>query len=113
MENKEWYIKPLDTKKIHHGCLNCGGTEDILSMDTVLYNSFGGWKITKNGELFFEEDMDKEWLKNKKMNEIEQIAKKDPDNDWRAIVYLPLRGATYQRYADNKWVCIESNEGFA
>jgi len=37
-----WYVNPLDTKKIFHGCLNCGGTEQTLDLETRLYNGFGG-----------------------------------------------------------------------
>lgn len=110
-----WYIKPLDTKKIFHGCLNCGGTGQTLDLETRLYNGFGGWTITKDGELYFMENPSEEkaWEEWKQMKEIEEEAKKDPDHDWRAEVFLPLRGATYQRHGEGKWVVIESNQGFA
>ena len=36
----------------------------------------------------------------------------DQNHDWRAIFDLALRGGTYQRHGDNKWVLIESNQGF-
>lgn len=112
-----WYIKPLDTKKIFHGCLNCGGTEQILGLETRLYNGFGGWSITKDGKLYFEESPllseEKKWNEWKQLKEIEKEAKKDPNHDWRAIFDLALRGGQYQRHGDNKWVLIESNRGFA
>jgi len=114
-KRKQWYMKPVRKDKIHHGCLVCGGTEQILELDTRLYNGFGGWSVTKDGELFFQEDCskDKKWEEWKQMAEIEEIAAKDPDHDWRAIFELPLRGGQYQRHGDNKWVLIESNQGFA
>jgi len=110
----DWWIKSLE-HNIHNGCLNCGGTAKILDLETRLYNEFGGWKITKDGELYFQEDasIEKEWAKLWKLSEIEEIVKKMPDHDWRAIFDLPLRGGTYQRHGDNKWVLIESNRGFA
>ena len=110
----DWFIGPLKDS-IHHGCLNCGGTESILSLDTRLYNDVGGWYITKDGEHYFEEDpsSDKEWEEYKPLKDIEEEARKDPDHDWRAVFFLPLRGGTYQRHDKNKWVLIESNRGFA
>ena len=112
----KWWIEALtDKNKVHQGCLNCGGTEQVLEMDTRLYNGFGGWSITKNSELFFEEDCtsDKDWDEWKTLAEIEKTAKKEPDNDWRAIFNLPLRGGEYQRHFEEGWVLIESNRGFA
>ena len=110
-----WYIKPLDTKKIFHGCLNCGGTEQTLDLETRLYNGFGGWDVTKDGELYFMEPahIEKEWEEWKQLKEIEEEAKKDPNHDWRCNFNLPLRGGSYQRHDNDKWVLIESNQGFA
>ena len=44
---------------------------------------------------------------------IEKQAAKDPDQDWRAEIDLPLRGATYQRQGIKKWVLVSENNGFA
>src|SRR5574343_159335 len=110
-----WYIEPINKKEIHHGCLNCGGTEQTLDLETRLYNEFGGWHITRDGEMFFEEEMHKadNWETIKQLKEIEAEALEDPDHDWRAVFNLPLRGGTYQRHDKDKWVLIESNQGFA
>jgi hypothetical protein len=43
----------------------------------------------------------------------EEIAKKDPDHDWRHNLDLPLRSADYQRHGDGKWILLERGEGFA
>ena len=109
-----WWIKPLE-HNFHHGCLNCGGTARILDLETRLYNGFGGWKIEKDGEFFFQEDpsIEKKWEDYKQLQEIEKIVKRNPDHDWRAIFDLPTRGGTYQRHGNNKWVLVESNRGFA
>lgn len=107
---KEYYLPPLKTVNV--SCLCCGGTDLHLSLDTVLCNGFGGWQITRDGELFFEDEMDKEWEEFKTLAFIEEQAKNDPDHDWRAVNYTPLHGETYQRQGD-KWVLVEQNEGFA
>ena len=111
-----WWVNPLTSKDaIYHGCLNCGGTKQTLGMETRLYNSFGGWCITKDGKLYFQEDsqIEKDWEENKTLAEIEEEAKKEPEHDWRANFDLPLRGGSYQRHYDEGWVLIESNQGFA
>ena len=105
-------MKPKPLKNVHHGCLNCGGTEQILDMETRLYMGYGGWTITRDGKVFFVEDSNKEWEETKQLKDIEKIARRDPNHDWRAGFDLALRGGTYQRYR-GKWYLIESNQGFA
>ena len=95
------------------GCLNCGYTEDILPMKTKLYNGFGGWVITKNGEHYFSEDVNKEYDEAKTLSYIERMAKLEPECDWRANLNLPLRSAVYQRHGKSKWVLVERGQGFA
>ena len=117
MNKPKWWVKPLiDDKKIYHGCINCGGTEKVLDLETRLYHGFGGWYITKDKGLYFRESSfarNLAWEEIKTLKEIEHEAKEDPDHDWRAILDLPLRGGQYQRHGTNKWVLIESNKGFA
>lgn len=113
MKKPKWWIEPLDKKKVFHGCLNCGGTGQKLSLKTRLYNRFGGWTILKNGEVCFMENPNKEFRENKTLQYIENRAKAAPYNDWRAVVNLPLRGATYQRHYDEGWTLIKPNDGFA
>jgi len=109
-----WFVEPIKKEKIYHGCLNCGGTEQILDLETRLYFGFGGWTITKDGELYFMDDRkDVEWEDWRQLKEIEAEASKDPDHDWRAQFDSPLRGGQYQRHGEGKWVLIESNQGFA
>ena len=108
-----WWVKPLTNKdEIHHGCLNCGGTEITLDLETRLYSGFGGWMVTVNGDLFYMQEQGKEYDEAKQLKDIETEAKERPNNDWRAEMDLPLRGGSYQRYR-GKWYLIESNQGFA
>jgi hypothetical protein len=110
----EWIkTEALKTKgNTKHGCLCCESSL-ILPLDTILHQGFGGWSIYKNGELFFVEDHFKEWDDFKKLQYIEEIAEKDPNNNWIAELELPLRDATYQRHEKGKWVLIRKGIGFA
>lgn len=96
----------------HHGCLCCVGAEITLEMDTVLYNGFGGWSVTKDGDLFYEASPNGEWSDFSKLSDIEKYAAKSPNSDWRAICNTPLHGETYQRQ-NGIWFLVEQNEGFA
>lgn len=95
------------------GCLNCGFTEQKLSMRTRLYMGSGGWYITKNDEVYFTENSDKEYDEARTLSYIERRAKLEPECDWRAHLDLPLRSAVYQRQGKNKWMLIEKGQGFA
>jgi hypothetical protein len=102
-------LPPLKGKTI--GCATCGYTEAVLSLDTILYNGFGGWTVTKNGELFYQSESDE--YEGKTVREIEMEARHWPEEDWRCEIFFPLREATYQRQADNKWVLVKTGNGFA
>lgn len=112
VKEKSWF-RPAKEKGIHHGCLCCGGTVTKLSMRTRLYNGFGGWTIVKDGTLFFMEDTHKEYYEAPTLLKFEKLAREEPESEWVAELYLPLRGATYQRHGYNMWVLIDSNPGFA
>lgn len=105
------YLPAIKPKRV--GCLCCGSNvETHLPMDTVLYMGFGGWMITKNGELFYMADSNLEWEQFKTLADIEKSAKKDTKADWRAVCDTPLHGAVFQRQR-GKWVLVEENAGFA
>lgn len=111
--------KPACTKP-YIGCLNCGGGEMTktingitASMYTRIYNGFGGWTITRDGKMIYQGPADFDFHEYPTLMKFENMARKDPDHDWRAECFLPLRGATYQRQGVNSWVLIESNQGFA
>ena len=97
----------------HVGCLNCGGTEDILPLNTVLYYGFGGYAVYKNGKHFYSGDPQGEWKSYKKLLYIEKIAAKSMKAQWEVRLDNPLRGATWRRRAEGVWVLTETNRGFA
>ena len=104
---------PISDDDLHIGCLNCSTDCLEAPMSMIIVVGFGHAYVTKNGKLFYdgEKDYDENGIA-KTVGEIEEVAKLDPDNDWRIVKYAPLHGETFQRQ-DGKWVCIESNMGFA
>ncbi len=96
-----------------HGCLNCGYTYTKLSMRGKIIAGFGGAIITKNSLTIYNEPPEIEWETAPTLMKFENMARKDPDCDWRFSLDLPLRSATYQRHGKNEWVLIEKGMGFA
>ena len=93
----KWTKLPPHTKP-HIGCLNCGGgemrgTKEKIkaSMKTRIYNGFGGWHITKDGKCIYMGKPNLEFNKYPTLMKFENMARKDPDHDWRAECFLPLR----------------------
>ncbi len=106
--------------EIHYGCSNCGGGEmrrkpkEILaSMHTRIYNGFGGWMITAGEKCVYSPPCDLEYEDYPTLMKFENMARKEPTKDWRAILTLPLREAEYQRQGRNRWVLIKTGRGFA
>ncbi len=107
-------LEPLADDHIHHsGCLNCPGTTKTLKMNRRVGVGFGFAGITKDGELMWSEPIDSVWAHFPTMMTFENMAREDPNHDWRAIMDGPLHGETYQRHDKNKWVLVKSNIGFA
>jgi hypothetical protein len=111
-ENKPIWWKP-GIKATGAICACCAQTTELLSLDTVLYDGFGGWSVTKNGQYFFQADQGKEWDETETLKDIENMIGEDNESEYLANLFTPLRGATFQRHAKNHWVLIETNEGFA
>lgn len=109
-------VEPFTGTK-HHGCLNCGGTEDIAPMEMVIGVGFGAAYALRDEDRVYDESAvmhgggDFDDLAT--LQTIEDMAASDPDHDWRVVLHGPLRGRTYQRHDVGKWVLIESNQGFA
>lgn len=101
--------KPIETN--HIGCLNCGGSDVVLSMNTIIAAGFGYAYLTKNGEEVFNSSS-LEYENCMSVNDAELLATEDPDNDWRIGFVLPLREAYYQRQ-DGVWILYKEGSGFA
>jgi hypothetical protein len=94
------------------GCLNCGYKPEIVPLGMRIAVGFGAARLTKNGEVVWEEG-NKEFKDCITVAQAEEIAAKDPDNDWRIELYGPLSEAVYQRHNKDKWVLIKTGLGFA
>jgi hypothetical protein len=75
---------------------------------------FGYAAVTKDREEVWHEPREwTSWEDLPTVQTFENMARRDPDHDWRAIMDGPLHGETYQRHGPNEWVLVESNQGFA
>lgn len=102
---------PIESKG--GGCLCCGGTVNILPLDSHIAAGFGAAWIEKNGETIYQDtgsDFDEE---PRSLEEFEKLALEEPDLDWRAHFDLPMRSASYQRQKAGHWVLYEEGRGFA
>lgn len=110
-------LPPVESDKIHHGCLTCGATHQLAPMDLYIAVGFGSAQLTKDGEVLFDgEDASRDEEADEELFSLgywEAKAELDPDHDWRVSLQGPLRGRTYQRQGKEHWVLVESNMGFA
>lgn len=104
-------VKPWD-ETIHQGCLNCPPVTQVAPLDMLIAVGFGDAHVSKDGVNIYREDPNSPNDNPRTLAEFEEVAKEDPDHDWRVVLFAPLRGREYQRQ-DGKWVLIDSNEGFA
>jgi len=106
-------LPPLKKGELHIGCLNCSSAALVAPMDMLIAVGFGAAFVTKNDEIIYNERYAGEDEEYWTTQDAENLAKLDPDNDWRIVKHGPLHGETFQRQGENNWVCVESNEGFA
>lgn len=90
--------------------------ESLMDMDMgiCICVGFGKAVVKKDEEIIHDgertwEDGGEPWTG----HDAENAAAADPDHDWRIVMHGPLHGETFQRREPGKWVCIESNQGFA
>ena len=105
-----------DKEHFRGGCPHCPDTEDVLALDTVLYNGFGGYTVFKDGECFYSGDSQGKWEDFKILSEIEEEIKKTictGKEKWKVVLDNPLRGAIWERATDGQWILKETNQGFA
>jgi len=81
-------------------------------MNALIAVGFGDATVTKNGEEVYSENThDEENLWS--AQDAENLAKQDPDNDWRIHLEAPLGDRHYQRQGDGHWVLYKRGMGFA
>jgi hypothetical protein len=101
-------LKPLE-KVSPNPCLHCPDPPTELNLQGYLAVGFGDAHLERDGHRVLEENDREDWIM---LQECEDIAAKDPDHDWRIVLFGPLHGEAYQRQ-DGKWLCVEQNQGFA
>ena len=95
------------------GCAHCGYQHSVLPMESIIAVGFGDAALTKDGvDVFCERSnmTDEEIMT---VAQAEEMAKADPDHDWRIHLIAPLSERHYQRQGDNQWVLYEKGQGFA
>lgn len=97
---------------LHIGCLNCSLASRTIKMNRKIGVGFGFAGITKDGEIVWCEH-NENWNELPTLMRFENMARRNPDHDWRVVLDSPLHGETFQRHNKNAWVLIESNAGFA
>lgn len=107
-------LPPITADKLHSGCMHCSTACLKAPMDMWICVGFGSAVATRDGELVYDGESEfHAGNEPKSVGDIEELAKEDPDHDWRIIKHGPMHGETFQRQGDGEWVCVESNQGFA
>jgi len=95
-------------------CLTCGcGARSDLDMERIIAVGFGSSGYARDGETLWEEQManeDEDWPT---VADVEELAKADPERDWRIFFFAPLYEAEYQRQGEGLWVLVRKGQGFA
>lgn len=102
----------VDSLEHRGGCGCCPKSNDVLAMDTVLYNGFGGYRVCFNDDLHYQGDPNGEWDSFPTLSRFEMEARKKTGK-WEVVLDNPLRGATWLRTAEDVWTLVETNRGFA
>lgn len=112
--------KQPQVTKLHVGCqtAGCSTAAFVAPLNLHICVGFGSAAVYRNGKLvWYEKPMyateEAEAADDPTVWDIEKMARKSKRADWRIQRDGPLHGETFQRQGKNKWVCIESNEGFA
>jgi hypothetical protein len=100
--------KPVENPGLRSGCLSCGPQPITLPLNACMAVGFGGVTVRREKEIVWSGDDE-----NRTVMRYENMARKDPDHDWRIEFFGPLSNTTYQRHEKNKWVLIEKGLGFA
>ena len=107
-------LPPVEAKNIHIGCACCSSACQVAHMDMLIAVGFGSANVTKDGECVYDEQESEHhgrpyWT----VQDAENAALQDPDHDWQIMKMGPMHGETFQRHEPGRWVCVESNPGFA
>ena len=107
---KNWKkLPPIKKGELHIGCLNCSTAAMEAPLEMEISVGYGLSDLTLDGITMWDENE----VDGCTVARAEEMAAKNPDHDWRIHRYGAMHGETYQRHGPGKWVCVESNRGFA
>lgn len=101
-------LPPLE--HVHSGCLNCGGKPIKVPLRYNPHPGFGASILTRDGEAV---EFQVDYEKSTTFIHFENVAKRDPDHDWRVFSDGPMVGFVWQRHGPKEWVAVERTNGFA
>ena len=103
----------VDRDDVHIGCLNCSTTQ--WPKVSMLRKIWGEGTIIKNNKTVYDARMENDvsWENAPTLMKFENMARKDPDADWRYEHISALHEEEYQRQGKNNWVMIRSGMGYA
>ena len=110
----DWTKLP-PAKDIHIGCSNCSTAARQAPLDMLCAVGFGACYVKRDKDKVYSErpNMAEAEADMPTLQKFEDMAKADPDHDWRLVKVGAMHGETFQRQGDGLWICVESNEGFA
>ncbi len=86
---------------IRSGCLTCGPIPATLPLDAVLCVGYGlVWVTLDDADVWIGDD------ERLTLGDVEAIAARYADHDWRVIFYGPRDNQHYQRQGDARWVLV-------
>jgi len=110
MSKPAWWL-PKWTGTLYIGCLVCSTATDSITMRRRVAHDSD--TITRDGVMVYVGDIDDKCAECPTLMRFENMARKDPDHDWRYEHYTDMHGEIFQRHGRNEWVLIESNQGWA
>lgn len=85
----------------------------VLPLSKVIAVGFGVACVSCNGETIWQESIHAEWADLWTVQTAEELASKDPEQDWRIHLVGPLSEGHWQRQGVGEWVMYRRGEGFA
>lgn len=107
------YKKMKPIKGGYGGCLHCGYQHEILPLDSYICVGFGMAYLEKDGVIVYDGEKENDFRNVWTVEKAEELARKEPDCDWRIHFIAPLSERHYQRQGESMWVLYEKGNGFA
>lgn len=105
-------LRAMFQKNEANACPCCGCRQEVLPMDSHIAVGFGYAAVTRDGDEVYHEPTNDTagcWT----AQDAENLAKQNPDRDWRIHLVAPFFERHYQRQGDGHWVLYMQGKGFA